>query len=137
MVVAYVICYIVCEIIPLSWFVIQKYFELDPLSKDLMFKKMSEIFRGHKSDLRKNYYDIFNTDEERMKNCPPKIGKNDWEEFIRYESTPEAKEKRKKGKQNRSKLEYCHHSGRKSHARITQEMVRVFTMFSLHTDSRN
>ena len=106
----------------------QKYYELDPLSKDLIMRKMSEAFKRHKNDLRKNHYDHFITNEDRMRNCPPKIAQDDWDEFIRNESKPEAKEKRKQGKQNRSMLEYGHHSGRKSHAMITQEMVCVIEL---------
>ena len=86
-----------------TFFVIQKYYELDPLSKDLIMKKMAEAFRRHKNDLRLKYYDRFITDEERMRNCPLKIAQDDWVEFIRNESKPEAKEKRNRGK----KIDQC------------------------------
>lgn len=112
----------------------QKYYELDPLSKDLIIKKMSEAFRRHKNELRKNHYDRFITDEERLRNCPPKIAQEDWEVFITNESKLEAKEKRKRGKKNRSMLEYGHHSGRKSHAMITQEMVIFIQMLNLNAN---
>ena len=98
-------------------------------------KKMSEAFRRHKNDLRLKYYDCFITDEERMRNCPPKIAQDDWVEFVRNESKPDAKEKRNIGKKNRSMLEYAHHSGRKSHAMVTQELVCVsIVIYCLSTD---
>ena len=84
---------------------------------------MSEAFRRHKQHLRATYYDTFNNDEERMKNCPPTIAQEDWEEFLKNEATPEASGRRDSGKKNRSLLSYAHPTGRKSHAKVEQEMV--------------
>ena len=101
----------------------QKIYALDPLSKETFLKRMAEAFRRHKKNLRVIYYDTFNNDEERMKNCPPTIAQEDWEEFLKNEATREASGRRELGKKNRALLSYGHHAGRKSHAKIEQEMV--------------
>ena len=91
-------------------------YALEPLSKEMFIKRMAEAFRRHKKNLRASFYDIFDNDEERLKNCPPTVAQEDWNEFIKNEATPEASGRRKSGKRNRLLLNYGHHAGRKSHA---------------------
>ena len=105
-------------------------YALDPLSKEIFLKRMSEAFRRHKKNLRASFYDTFDNDEERMKNCPPTIAQEDWNKFIKNEATPEASGRRELAKKNRSLLSYAHHAGRKSHARIEHEMVSYIHFFS-------
>ena len=105
-------------------------YALDPLSKEIFLKRMSEAFRRHKKNLRASFYDTFDNDEERMKNCPPTIAQEDWNEFIKNEATPKASGRRELGKKTRSLLSYAHHAGRKSHARIEHEMVSYIHFFS-------
>ena len=91
---------------------------------------MAEAFRRYKKNLRVVYYDTFNNDEEQLKNCPPSVAQEDWEEFIKNEATPEASGRRETGKKNRALLSYGHHAGRKSHAKIEQEMVIYIHFYS-------
>ena len=98
---------------------------------------MAEAFRRYKKSLRVNYYDTLNTDEERLKNCPPTIAQEDWEEFIKNEATPEASGRREAGKKNRALLSYGHHAGRKSHAKIEQEMVHTYIYMCTNTNYFN
>ena len=105
-------------------------YALEPLSKGVFVKRMAEAFRRHKKNLRAGFYDTQCNDEERMKNCPPTIAQEDWNEFIKNEATPEASERRESGKKNRSSLSYANHAGRKSHARIEYEMVNYIHFFS-------
>ena len=101
----------------------QKIYELDPLSKEMFLKRMAEAFRRYKKKVRIIYYDTYDNDEDRIKNCPLKIAQEDWEEFVKNEATPEASGRRESGKKNRASLSYAHHAGRKSHAKVEQEMV--------------
>ena len=105
-----------------SYFV-QKIYELDPLSKEMFLKRMAEAFRRYKKNLRVVYYDVYDNDEEQLKHCPPTVAQEDWEEFLKNEAMPEASGRRETGKKNRALLSYGHHAGRKSHAKIEQEMV--------------
>ena len=79
--------------------------------------------------MRAAYYDTFDNDEERMKNCPATIAQDDWNEFIKNEATPEASGRRTAGQKNRSSLSYAHHAGRKSHARVEHELVNYLIIF--------
>ena len=59
---------------------------------------MAESFRKHKNELRTRYYDKYDNDEDRLKNCPPTINHEDWDMFLKNEATLSAKERRDKGK---------------------------------------
>ena len=59
---------------------------------------MCESFRRYKSELRTGYYDKFDNDEARRKNCPPKVSVEDWDGFLKNEAKPGARERRELGK---------------------------------------
>ena len=59
---------------------------------------MAESFRRYKSELRTGYYDKFDNDEDRRKNCPPKVSLEDWDGFLKNEAKPGVRKRRELGK---------------------------------------
>ncbi|KAF6144128.1 hypothetical protein GIB67_004801 [Kingdonia uniflora] len=69
-------------------------------------------FTNWKTQLRKDHYDIYYTDEERKNRRPKAVEKNDWNLFVDICSTAKEQEKREKGKRARSKMVSPHTTGR-------------------------
>ncbi|XP_031373080.1 uncharacterized protein LOC116188084 isoform X2 [Punica granatum] len=95
-----------------------------PLIKERIMQKMGKKFCDHKYHLKHDYYDKYETTEERLANVPEGISKNDWAAFVSYHDMEETKEKCAKNKCNRAKQVIPHYTGSKSYAQIRAEEAK-------------
>lgn len=70
------------------WIVLwQKKFIVPERAKKMTLKMIGKDWRGYKVRLRKQYYDSYSNDGERIAACPTGILLNDWKAFVTYTST--------------------------------------------------
>lgn len=89
-----------------------------------MVKEMSGLWRRRKYELRKAYYDPYDTHEETILHIPPNVKKEEWIEFCKNESTEKAQESRAENKRKRELYDYSHTTGRKPHSLVKAELER-------------
>lgn len=73
---------------------IQEKFDIgdDPQAKKLLMKEMGKKWRDYRYELKKNYYDTHETDEERLQNRPSFVKEEDWKWLIKeHWGTPKVK----------------------------------------------
>ncbi|KAF6137437.1 hypothetical protein GIB67_009913 [Kingdonia uniflora] len=82
-------------------------------------------FKNWKTQLRKDHYDIYDTDEERKNHRPKAVKKEDLNLFVDICSSVKEQEKRKKGKIARSKMVSPHTIGRMGSDRKKEILISV------------
>ncbi|KAF6134536.1 hypothetical protein GIB67_028557 [Kingdonia uniflora] len=101
-------------------------YELDPDEhQDFLDYKANMAFKNWKTQLRKNHYDIYYTDEERKNHRPKAVKKEDWNQFVDICSTAKEQEKREKGKRARSKIVIPHTTCRMGSAGKKEILARI------------
>ena len=53
-------------------------------------KKVGKIWNNWKAEVKKHYR-AFDTDEERLKYCPPRVKLEQWSQLVKYWGTREAR----------------------------------------------
>lgn len=102
---------------------LQQHYDIPELSKKSIIKGMADIWRRLKFELRRDYYDMRNTHEERILNLPPGIKEEDWKVFCDNENTPEAQQRRIDHKRKREKYTTSHTTGRTPHSVVRANLV--------------
>lgn len=105
---------------------LQREYDIPNYVKRSVTLKMPEYYRRFKSDLRMDYLDKYPTIEEQEKHVPNGVREEDWKEFVRNESTPEAKAIRAQNAKNKKASKYVWGGGQKSAAEVEYEMVIEF-----------
>ncbi|KAF9599556.1 hypothetical protein IFM89_038978 [Coptis chinensis] len=103
-------------------FPIQKEYNVDDAYKKINLKKVAKSFREFKHRLRVKYYDKYDNDVDRKRNCPTGVKLEEWEKFVDNESKPSRKLMRTKGKTAREAVKALHTSGRRGAARTVHDM---------------
>ncbi|KAF9599579.1 hypothetical protein IFM89_001075, partial [Coptis chinensis] len=101
---------------------IQKEYNVDDAYKKINLKKVAKSFREFKYRLRVKYYDKYDNDVDRKRNCPIGVKLEEWEKFVDNESKPSRKLMRTKGKAAREAVKALHTSGRRGAARTVHDM---------------
>ncbi|KAF9623288.1 hypothetical protein IFM89_000777 [Coptis chinensis] len=83
---------------------------------------VAKSFREFKHRLRVKYYDKYDNDVDRKRNCPTGVKLEEWEKFVDNESKPLRKLMRTKGKVAREAVKALHTSGRRGAARTVHDM---------------
>ncbi|GLT77315.1 hypothetical protein SLA2020_489130 [Shorea laevis] len=106
------------------WQSVQKNFDVDPSCKTWVLKSLAKKWRNWKTELKAKHYYPHKTDEERLKDCPPRIVSNQWPILISYWNSESAKMQCAINKANCTKQKVAHATGTKSYATILEEERR-------------
>ncbi|KAF9603000.1 hypothetical protein IFM89_033627, partial [Coptis chinensis] len=104
------------------WSSVVKEYNVDDAYKKINLKKVAKSFREFKHRLRVKYYDKYDNDVDRKRNCPTGVKLEEWEKFVDNESKPSRKLMRTKGKVAREAVKALHTSGRRGAARTVHDM---------------
>ncbi|KAF9620319.1 hypothetical protein IFM89_011054 [Coptis chinensis] len=104
------------------WSSVVKEYNVDDAYKKINLKKVAKSFREFKHRLRVKYYDKYDNDVDRKRNCPTGVKLEEWENFMDNESKPSRKLMRTKGKVAREAMNALHTSGRRGAARTVHDM---------------
>ncbi|KAF9610906.1 hypothetical protein IFM89_025494 [Coptis chinensis] len=99
-----------------------KEYNVDDAYKKINLKKVAKSFREFKHHLRVKYYDKYDNDVDRKRNCPTGVKLEEWEKFMDNESKPSRKLTRAKGKVAREALKTLHTSSRRGATRTVHDM---------------
>ncbi|KAF9590313.1 hypothetical protein IFM89_033731 [Coptis chinensis] len=106
-----------------SWVVFSmKEYNVDDAYKKINLKKVAKSFREFKHRLRVKYYDKYDNDVDRKRNCSIGVKLEELEKFVDNESKPSRKRMRTKGKVAREAVKALHTLGRRGAARTVHDM---------------
>lgn len=105
------------------WNCILREFEVPKCARKFVQKSMPNALRKLKHSLRKKYLDTCPNLEAQKLNIPPRIDKDEWEQFCINENDEKQKQKRAQNVKNKKHSAYCHYGGRKSVAMLEEEMI--------------
>ncbi|KAM0830536.1 hypothetical protein ACQ4PT_066145 [Festuca glaucescens] len=115
----------------LVWDYLQAFYEVDSIALRYVINTSLRKWKEWKADLKKTKFDPELTDEELMHERDERISEADWKELLKYWRSPEFEARSCTAKENRAKSTVPHTAGSKSHARVTQEMVRILSQLQL------
>ncbi|KAF9589036.1 hypothetical protein IFM89_018298 [Coptis chinensis] len=73
------------------WSSVVKEYNVDDAYKKINLNKVAKSFREFKHRLRVKYYDKYDNDVDRKRNCPTGVKLEEWEKFVDNESKPSRK----------------------------------------------
>ncbi|KAH7845113.1 hypothetical protein Vadar_033102 [Vaccinium darrowii] len=85
---------------------------------------VSKKWRDWKDYLKIHYYDTYETDEERLNNCPERVNPDQWSILVKFWGGQCAKERSDTNLANREFQTMGHTSGRKAHCRVRAELAK-------------
>ncbi|GKV32151.1 hypothetical protein SLEP1_g40776 [Rubroshorea leprosula] len=103
------------------WQHVQTKFDIDPSCKTWVMKSLATKWRDWKAELKAKHYYPHSTDEDRLKDCHPRIVPDQWQFLVSYWNSDDAKKLCATNRANRSKQKATHASGPKSFARVREE----------------
>ncbi|GLT61668.1 hypothetical protein SLA2020_343570 [Shorea laevis] len=109
------------------WHLVQEKFDVDPSCKAWVLRSLAIKWNNWKTDIKAKHYYPHKTDEECLKDCPPRIVPDQWPVLISYWKSDSVKMVCAINKANRAKQKGGHTSGQKSYARILEEERRKRT----------
>ncbi|KAK1286299.1 hypothetical protein QJS10_CPB20g01679 [Acorus calamus] len=84
---------------------------------------LRSVAKSWKARLKSKHYYAYETDEERLKNIPPRIEPKQWSILVQYWSSEKAKVMAEKNKRNREHQGLLHRTGRTSFAELRRELA--------------
>lgn len=78
--------------------------------------------RDWKDELKKDFYDIYDNDEDHLANCLDRVDADQWSILVKFWGTKTAKTRSTTNRASRKKQTMGHTSGRKSHCRVRAEL---------------
>ncbi|KAL7174063.1 hypothetical protein ACSBR2_033336 [Camellia fascicularis] len=81
-------------------------------------------WKDWKDQLKRKHFNKYQTNEERLANCPDRVDPSQWKILVQFWNSVEAQERSTTNSDNRKKLTMCHTSGRKAHCRVKDEMYK-------------
>lgn len=57
--------------------------------KEWIMKSLGKKWKDYKCTLKRKFYEIYKTDEERIANCPETVIPEQWEKLVYFWSSPE------------------------------------------------
>ncbi|KAH7866148.1 hypothetical protein Vadar_016232 [Vaccinium darrowii] len=85
-------------------------------------RSVGKKWRDWKEELKKDFYDIYDNDEDRLANCPDRVDPDQWSILVKFWGTKTAKTRSTTNRASRKKQTMGHTSGRKSHCRVRAEL---------------
>ncbi|WOL01386.1 hypothetical protein Cni_G10102 [Canna indica] len=108
-----------CPLIYTNW---KKKFILPEIGKGVVFKIMDEAWRKHKSKIKKEYFDNYVTNSERIKNRPTDIPLEYFKQMIDYWSYELIQDICQQNRLNRSQQKWRHRMGNKIFSVIKEKL---------------
>nr|CAD1817843.1 unnamed protein product [Ananas comosus var. bracteatus] len=105
----------------LLWNILMSKFDGIEDYKEWIMKSLGKKWKDYKCMLKRKFYEIYKTDEERIANCPETVIPEQWEKLVYFWSSPEGQQRSSTNKFNRSKLVTTHTAGTKSFARVNHD----------------
>ncbi|KAM7501251.1 hypothetical protein LguiB_000155 [Lonicera macranthoides] len=93
-----------------------------PEYRENCLKNVGDIWRKWKSQVKTQYYDIWETDEQRLNNKPLRVVQDQWETLVAYWGTEKQQVISAQNKKNRQYQDLNHRTGRTPHAQIRADM---------------
>ncbi|KAK1368605.1 hypothetical protein POM88_034697 [Heracleum sosnowskyi] len=84
---------------------------------------MSDHFRSYKSRIKRDYYNTYPTDEERLSHRPEEVSLSDWKILLNYWANEKVQEIAKKNSEARQKITETHTTGSTSFAQVAHMLV--------------
>ncbi|OAY67808.1 hypothetical protein ACMD2_24314 [Ananas comosus] len=105
----------------LLWNILMSKFDGIEDYKEWIMKSLGKKWKDYKCMLKRKFYEIYKTDEERIASCPETVIPEQWEKLVYFWSSPEGQQRSSTNKLNRSKLVTTHTAGTKSFARVNHD----------------
>ncbi|XP_010253946.1 PREDICTED: uncharacterized protein LOC104595071 isoform X2 [Nelumbo nucifera] len=105
-----------------AWNLVKKKFVVTEQHKNWVMRKLGDRWRAYRNKLKVDYYDQFDTNKERIRNCPPDVHLDQWKQLVKYFSSDLFQARSGRGKSNRAKHTMVHVCGSKSFAQIREEL---------------
>lgn len=83
---------ILCDkinLIVICLFAVQSKFDGIEDYKEWIMKSLGKKWKDYKCMLKRKFYEIYKTDEERIANCPETVIPEQWEKLVYFWSSPE------------------------------------------------
>ncbi|KAL6558847.1 hypothetical protein OROMI_019197 [Orobanche minor] len=90
---------------------------------DWVMTTMRDLFRGHKSRIKRDHYYRYPTDEERLQNRPREVPLKDFKMLLEYWADEKIAKRAKTNAESRSRLTETHTAGSKSFAQVCHNMA--------------
>ncbi|KAK1307182.1 hypothetical protein QJS10_CPA10g01189 [Acorus calamus] len=91
--------------------------------KDNCLRSVGKYWKDWKGRLKSKYFNTYKTNEERIKNVPPRVESNQWNTLVQYWGSEEAAVLVDKNKRNREQQGLLHRTGRTSFAELRRELA--------------
>ncbi|KAK1380787.1 hypothetical protein POM88_027531 [Heracleum sosnowskyi] len=104
-------------------------------AKPWVNKSMSDHFRSYKSRIKRDYYNTYPTDEERLSHRPGEVSLSDWKILLNYWGDEKVREIAKKNSEARQKITETHTTGSTSFAQVAH-MLRLEKLAKLEKEKQ-
>ncbi|KAK1395382.1 hypothetical protein POM88_014438 [Heracleum sosnowskyi] len=104
-------------------------------AKPWVNKSMSDHFRSYKSRIKRDYYNTYPTDEERLSHRPEEVSLSDWKILLNYWGDEKVQEIAKKNSEARQKITETHTTGSTSFAQVAH-MLRLEKLAKLEKEKQ-
>ncbi|KAK1273579.1 Cytokinin dehydrogenase 5 [Acorus gramineus] len=91
--------------------------------KDSCLRSIGKYWKDWKGRLKSKYFNAYKTNEERIKNVPPRVESNQWNTLVQYWGSEEAAVLADKNKRNREQQGLLQRTGRTSFAELRRELA--------------
>ncbi|KAM7525533.1 hypothetical protein LguiA_015435 [Lonicera macranthoides] len=110
------------DILDYIWKEVEDNTNASPEYRENCLKNVGDIWRKWKSQVKTQYYDIWETDEQRLNNKPLRVVQDQWETLVAYWGTEKQQVISAQNKKNRQYQDLNHRTGRTPHAQIRANM---------------
>lgn len=108
-----VIMSILCVAVERVWEEIQDNTNLPPESKKVCLESMARSWRDWKGRVKKNNYFAYNTDQERLANCPDGVVAEQWSSLVAMWNLETSQKVASKNRENAKKQDHWQATGKK------------------------
>uniref|UniRef100_A0A7N0U466 Bromo domain-containing protein n=1 Tax=Kalanchoe fedtschenkoi TaxID=63787 RepID=A0A7N0U466_KALFE len=106
------------------WRLVQSKFDFDSEIRGWVFRNLATKFANWKAHLKSKHYNPHQTDEERLADRDKRVLPDQWQHLINFWNSEESQKQSERNKANRAKVKFCHTSGTKSFARLSEERAK-------------
>ncbi|KAL9684181.1 hypothetical protein QQ045_021615 [Rhodiola kirilowii] len=106
------------------WQLVQSKFVLDPEIRGWVFRNLATKFANWKAHLKAKHYNPHQSDEERLADRDKRVLPDQWQHLINFWNSEESQKQSERNRANRAKVKFCHTSGTKSFARLSEERTK-------------
>ncbi|TYG83384.1 hypothetical protein ES288_D01G164200v1 [Gossypium darwinii] len=99
------------------------------VSDNYVKKALGKRWRNHKSTLKKEYFKIKTTLEEKLRNVPPGMLRYKWEDVVRLWNSKKGEDGERVGTSSRQKQKFTHTAGSKSFVFVAEAELAAIHAF--------